>query len=403
MPVAKNNIIWNGTLINLMTGKEDKEKVKSNSMPRQIRMDVSSTAFYIYWIILLVGKGMGFTSSDLVFQYMATVAVTFVAMKLLTSKWSKNELITCIMMNLIGIVQYLFSKDVSVLLTMLTITACKDIDIYKLLKLSFWIKGIMFVLVTSLAIHGVIDKQLIRRYYSSDIYETRFGLGYGHPNTTQYTLFVILVLAVLVYHHKMKFYHYALFLLFCVYIYQYTLSRTGLIMSVLVAFLSYAIDRKGGFVLRRVFKYVGEYSYVIGAIVSFIICYLFSKSAVLQSLGTLSSRFMTGTSTIRTNSLTLFGNPNIDTDFGYIKILYENGVVVLFLFLLSMTLLIKKCIRNNMYIETMVLILYAVYTCAEAYTASVLMNVGLLLVVWIIYPKNARNTEMCIDNEKKVA
>ena len=199
---------------------------------------IASTFVYIYWLILLIGKGLGFSGADEIFRNMAIIAIPFVAIKLLISKWTKKDLIICISLNVLGILIWVFSKDADILLTTLSITACKDENLYNLLKVSFWIKGIMFVIVTSLAILGVTDMQLDPRYYSNTVFDVRYALGYGQPNTTQYTLFIIIVLAVLCYHKKMNIFHYSMLLIYSTFIYKYTNSRTGIIMS--VTFLLFA-------------------------------------------------------------------------------------------------------------------------------------------------------------------
>ena len=357
-------------------------------MRGRIVFSMASASIYIYWLILLIGKGLGFSSADEIFRNMVFIAIPFVAIKLLISKWTKKDLIICISFNVLGILIWFFSKDADILLTTLTITACKDENLYNLLKLSFWVKGIMFVIVTSLAILGVTDMQLDPRYYSSSVFDVRYALGYGQPNTAQYTLFIIIVLAVLCYHKKMNIFHYSILLSYSIFIYQYTDSRTGIIMSVAFLLFTYYAERKSGFVLRSILKICGEYAYIIGAIISFTICFMFIKIPLLSSFGTLSSRFKTGTSTLLNNNISFFGIPNIETDFGYINILYGSGLIFFIVFLIGMTQLNKKFIKQNMYIETITLIIYAIYTLAESYSSSILMNVSLLFLTWAIFPKS---------------
>lgn len=337
----------------------------------------------------MIGKGLGLTSRDSIFRVITFAVIPFVAVRLATSRWTQKELMACIVLNLIGIAVLIFSGDTSILLTTITITACKDMDIYKIFKLSFWIRGITFVVMTSLAISRKIDIQYRVRYFNGEIDE-RYALGYDQPNAAHYALFVVVVLALIAYHNRMKLYHYAALLAYNLFIFKYTDSRTGVLLTAMVLILVYILDRWHVLTLRRLIERLGKYSYIAATAGSFIICFLFATVPFLQSFETLSSRFATGTEVIRNNSLSLFGKPGIVTDFGYIAILYGNGIIVFALFLIGMSLLLKMCQKYNMYVESAVMIVYAIYTLSEAYTSSVLMNLCLMLLACIIYPKSKK-------------
>ena len=337
----------------------------------------------------MVGKGLGFTGRDSIFQIITFAALPFAALKLALSKWTRKELLVCIILNLIGVAVWIFSGDTSILLTTITVTACKDMDIYNIFKLSFWIRGIIFVVMTSLAIARKIDIQYRVRYFNGEI-DVRYALGYDQPNAAHYTLFVVVVLALIAYHNRMKLYHYAALLAYNLFIFKYTDSRTGVSLTALVLILVYILDRWHVLTLRRLIERLGKYSYILATVGSFAICFLLATVPLLQSFETLSSRFATGTDVIRNNSLSLFGKPGIVTDFGYIAILYGNGIIVFALFITGMTLLFKMCQKYNMYVESAVMTVYAIYTLSEAYTGSVLMNLCLMFLACIIYPKSRK-------------
>lgn len=350
--------------------------------------EIGGVCFYVFWTVLLIGKGLGYTGTDNIFRYMTLAVIPFAIIKLAVSEWTQKEFLICVCLNLLGIMVWFFSHDASILLTIIAITSCKEIDLYKLFKFTFWIKGIMFVAVTSLAILGVTDIQYSPRYYSSTVYDVRYALGYQQSNATHYTLFIVVVLALMVYHKKMRLYHYMALWAYNFFIFHYTDSRTGMLMSTFVLLMTYIADRRSGVLLKKLVRCSGKFVYIIGAIGSIVICYLFAKLPILRSFGTLSSRFATATQLMTNTSLSLFGKPDIVTDFGYIAILYGGGMIVFFLFLIAVTNLMQKCAKKNMYIEMIVLIAYSIYTLSEAYTSSILMNVSLILLTWIIYPRN---------------
>jgi len=344
--------------------------------------------FYVFWIILLIGKGFGWDSSWYQFRYMTICAIPFAAIKLIYSKWTKKELITCILMNVVGLAVMYYTRSTDILLATITITACKDIDLYKLFKISFWIKAIMFVMTTEGAIAGRIYDQPSYRWHGGDEFELRYALGYGQPNATHFTLFIIIILGLLSYHHKMKLYHYLVFFAYNMYILQYTTSRTGMLMCTLALVLVFLMDRRKEIIIRNVIKYLGKYTYIIAAIISVVLTVLYGRVYFLYNLGTLSARFDTASRIMNAQRIPLFGIPNIDTDFGLMEILYGKGVIVFMFYVIVMTLVIRKHIKQKRYVEASICIMYAIYSLSESYNSSVLMNISLLFITEIIYSNN---------------
>lgn len=161
---------------------------------RKLTISVTKSLFYIFWTLLLVGKGLGMTSSNTVMVSITWVAIVFAILKLIATKWKKQELVISGALLILGLLVFMKTRDAAVLLTIMTICAAKDIDLRELFKYSFWFKFGMFFVRTSLALANVIDRQVLVRYDSGDIHTVRYALGYGQPNATHYTLFVILVL-----------------------------------------------------------------------------------------------------------------------------------------------------------------------------------------------------------------
>lgn len=340
--------------------------------------------FYIFWTMLLIGKGVGMTSADRPMRILTWIGITFLALKMIIEKWSRKELLVSIALLMLGLLVYLYSHDAAILLTAIVICGVKSISLHEFFKYSFWIKLILFVLYTSLAIYGVIDSESIVRYDSGSIHTIRYALGYGHPNATHYTLFSIYVLFFLSYSIN-KIWLFLLLELYNLYIFGYTDSRTGFIMTSFLILLIYIYRNKylEGFLMRvsRVFSYI----YIIFALISLLIPWLIRYLLGLKKYGTMYSRFATGVRVIQNSDLRLFGQPNIKTDFGYIYIGYAYGVVVFVLFVIVNTFLMRLFISNNLTTEFGVLLSYSIYTLMESYSASVLMNISLILIALLIF------------------
>lgn len=144
-------------------------------------------------------------------------------------------------------------------------------------------------------------------------------------------------------------------------------------------------------VIYKIFKSFGKplcYSYFFLAVLSFTTPYFINALMKYVGLGTFLSRFKTGTAILTTNTLTLFGSGNIRTDYGFVFIGFQYGLIVLLVYILTNTTLMKVFFKQQYYIEFFIVLLYAVYTIVESYSASILMNTSLILLSILLYRNN---------------
>lgn len=355
---------------------------------KKSEISITKLLFYIFWTLLLIGKGLGMTSANSAMVTLTWGAIFFAIVKLLLSKWRRRELIVTGGLLILGLIVFVKTRDAAVLLTIMTICASKDIDLRQLFKYSFWLKLFMFVTRTSLAIANVIDRQVLVRYDSGDVHTIRYALGYGQPNATHYTLFVICVLLFLSY-RNLKAWVFVLFELYNIFIFLYTNSRTGFLMTSLLILCIWSIKSR---VVYRLFCSLGKplcYSYVAFAVFSFATPYFINTIlSRYAGLGTALSRLKTGTAVILTNTISLFGSGDVKTDFGFVFIGFQYGVIVLLIYIISNTFLMKVFFKNEYYVEFFIMLIYAIYTMVEAYSASILMNASLILLSLILYASN---------------
>lgn len=378
------------SVVNTFTRSIEKQITLKEGLKRKMNkltISVTKISFYIFWTLLLVGKGLGMTSSNPEMVAITWVAIVFAIFKLIATKWGKRELIRSGALLMLGMLIFMKTGDAAVLLTIMSICSAKDINLRDLFKYSFWLKFGMFFVITLLALANVIDRQVLVRYDLGDIHTVRYALGYGQPNATHYTLFVICVLLFLSY-KNLKTWILILFEFYNGFIFSYTNSRTGFLMTSLLILCVWAIKSK---VLYKIFKSFGKplcYSYIFLAVLSFVTPYFINALMQYTGLGTFLSRFKTGTAVLTTNTLTFFGIGNITTDYGFVFIGFQYGLIVLFIYMLANTSLLKNFFKQEYYIEFFVILIYAIYTIVESYSASILMNTSLILLSTLLYQNN---------------
>ncbi len=354
-----------------------------------INIKFGKILFYTFWGIVVVGKGLGYTSADSVFQNMAWIAIIFASYKIIITKFSRRTMLICFLLNLMALMIWLCSGSTTVLLTTITISAMQDMRCSSIFKFSFWILGILFVLRTTLAILGILDVQ--QRYFFSDgTLRIRYALGYGQPNSTHFVLFVVIALCVLAYSKRIKIYHYFMMLAYNCFIFSYTDSRAGFSVTTLFILLCLlSSSRFANKILYRFFRFWSRKAFIITSVASVIIAQLFLRVDILREWGTFSSRFQTAFYVINNNNIALFGNSGISTDFAMINFLYSDGLVFFILFVVGYYFLLKRYSGKKDLQFMIACCCYAVYCLAEAYADSVLMNITLLMFGEYIYHTKA--------------
>ncbi len=166
------------------------------------------------------------------FTFVLTVAVV------LLSDLNKKEWIFLGALLLLGFICYRISGRNEFLRFTMFAAACHDINYRKALKTSFFAMLIGSAILIILAFTGILGTvSLTMDYGRENGVETRYVLGFGHPNSLQAMYFAMLLLGMYLYHEKMKWYTYLLLLIASFGIYSLTDSRTGLLLSIFAIFL----------------------------------------------------------------------------------------------------------------------------------------------------------------------
>ncbi len=362
---------------------------------------------YCALIMLFAIKGMGDISKSIPLKLILFVACLLLVTKLLVMNWTWRELVCTIYINLLGIIVWIFSGEYSIFITILVITSLKDINIKTALKICFWSAIIFFMIHMLLILIGIFDGEL--SYSLDDGIRKRYGLGYGHANSAHSFVTTIIFLGILAYKDRLKISHYMLLGVFNLMIYQFTDSRTGMLLSLFGICSTYILYLVNKFNLikyidiiiqNKFVKFFISNTFIIITILAFIMCWLYAKYGMFGKLGTLSSRFFNASRVIENNKITLFGQRNIDTDLGYVYILYKYGGVFWSSWLIAYSLLLRKIIENKLYIECMIVICFAIYSIIECFTGSILANITLIFISFLIYPNNLKMYKNKLSKDK---
>jgi len=358
---------------------------------------VKKYSFYIFLALLNLGKALGYVSRDREFLLLMVLAAPFALIKFFSTKWTKKELIVGIALNLLGVVVTVFSRKTTYLMTIFAITLAKDVNLKLAMKICLWIRGGFFVLRTTLAMLGVIDIQMMLR---DVVWTERFGLGYGHPNTTQFELLMILLLLCVVYFERLKLWHYVAMAAYSVFIFSYTDARTSILLCLIFVCGMWIASQKWAGFVRKLIAFCSNKIWIFMTLIAAAGTILYVYAPHVIGNGTFAMRFKNA---VEQFSFNLLGAPNITTDLGHLHILYSGGIVITLLFLYSMTVLPGILGKNREIPIHWASICVATFSMMEFTAYSILSNALLLYVSFVLYPDMQKqlDEQTCDDHREK--
>lgn len=348
------------------------------------------TALIIELLIVIVDKSAYINPYEgLLFR------LTFVlfGIKILTTKYSRNEWIAMISIGLIAVVSYFINERDEAVRAVAFVVACKDIDLKKILKTTLIITAIGTVVLFILSATGIFGAFSVTANFgrgpSPGIVETRYCFGMGHPNAFQCMLFMMSTLIIYIYSENMNIVHFVLIFAINYISYLFTDSNTALL--VLIATLAGVILLKYVKTLRenKLIYILGGAIFVSIVLFSIYGAYAGTENAFMYKLDKLlNGRFQYAyiVENARLENWTLFANSENTEYFdqGYIRLFYWYGIIPAITYLLSNIYLIWQSYKKRDYVLLVIVVAYAVFSIMEAHIVSVYLLRNYLLI-WLGY------------------
>ena len=205
---------------------------------------ISNYAFYlalsieIFLVIL--------DKSVYIIQYEAYwFRLTFVlfAIKLVLTKYNTREWLTIGTFVLLGVISYLVTGHNEILRVVVLVAACTDINHEFMFKLLLY--GTLFgcLILMGLSFAGIGEFSITRDFGRGEI-ETRYCLGFGHPNGLHTMFWAICSLILYVYRKSIRWFHLLIMLLGNVGLFFLTDSRTSVItMTFMLVCFAFMLPR----------------------------------------------------------------------------------------------------------------------------------------------------------------
>lgn len=351
---------------------------------------IKKTDFFLIFVYFnIFCKGIGLGNDSLFYKSLIVVGVIALFYKIVDEKYRRKEMKFIVILCMIGFSSFLAVGKPTLLLSCMCIVGMKNIDIDKLFKGMFNIRAITFIGIVTLSLLGIIENQSIEMWRSGG-FDVRYSLGFGHPNTLHLSLFILVSLYFYVRYERLNVLDYLLVSIVNLFIYSYSLSRTGCVVVFIVLILM-VISKIRICSIRKLIIKSPKYIFLLLCIISFLFAYLYGKSALVTALDIpFNGRLRYSNYYILNYGLTLFGN-NITGD---INALFDNGYLYLYiqfgllgLILISNLILLacKYAEKTNNVCQSVIIISYLIYIFTESFTPNIFMNNMLFFAIPMIY------------------
>lgn len=354
---------------------------------------------YILLIFSCILSGLEYTDFEVLGSSIRVVVLLYLVMilfYLFIGKYNKKALFLISSFLIISLITYLVSNS-SKFLTMLVVAIVfSGLDYKKAFKLVLIIRTFILIMIMSFAQIGILDRYE-RTILKSKTYQTGFGMGYTHPNRLAF-VFLFLILTYICYKNtEFKKKDFVLITVIFVIGYYFTKTRTLVLCFLVIALFLVAYNVV--FFKKITSKIVGVLGIVVipmCTFISLVVPKLLGKSGNIGTYMTAldkiaNFRFANIRNLFETYPITLFGGVNefvllqsrynySTIDNGYIRLLFNFGIIGFMCFLILSILTIVFLVKKEQYNYVAVCIVIAIWGVSENILTSIAFN--LIAVFW---------------------
>ncbi len=389
-------------------------------MENPIKNRNARVAYYVYFLSMIALKALGFASNAAGFKVVFVIALAFLALKIIYTKYEPMELMCIVTLVLLSTIGFFRAKEQTYFLAAISIAGMKGINFRDLCKKTFWVHlvGSFIAVVGSMLGYFQDNVQIIDAATGAG-YHT---YGYSDFNVLFVNMFVIAALLIYIRYEKLGILEFVLTNALLYWTYRACHSRTGyflfLGMWVIILLDKWVLSDK----IKR--KLYGIYTFAPFAAValSFILPYLYEiygKTKVMYEINhVLTGRIFIMNYYLKLYPFTLFGNTyefwlhNAGeileiVDNLYVTIYLYSGIVMLILYVMGIYMLLRRLYKNRYDIELILQAIICIYAFMEEYPLNPSVNPFVVLIAWVIFKGNMvrgdENEESSNNNQHTVS
>ena len=344
--------------------------------------------------------------------------------KVCLTKYTRREYAVILLFCLLGAASYFITERNEIIRLVMFVSACKNIEMKKCLKMVFWLTLSGCLAIILLSVTGIYGAVSLTQDYGRGSIETRYTLGMGHPNALQCMVWALTALGIYLYREKMRFYHFVVVFILNVAAFVLSDSKTSFLVAVFTIAVAYLSGEKLPKRIKKLCAWLNGVV-VIGSIGASIVmaanayrvynhdwhCVSDPVTMLFVRLNDLlNGRIRILTETVgwegSMNSWTLFSGPDsiYYFDMGWVRLFYWYGIIPGCVFVAVIVILLIYFLKKEDYLSIALIAAISLYTIAEAHVISVYLarNYVFFLIgaAWCEILKSFGSGRVLIKNDK---
>lgn len=283
------------------------------------------------------------------------------------------------------------ARDITVATNILVICSIKHVDMEKAMKGMFWSGVAVTGLIIVTSLRGGMPPVALTQDFGREVgMETRYCLGFYHPNHLHWQMVHMALLGMATYYRKMDWKAVVLWWIVNAGIYLLTASRSGLLcgtaLGLLVLFYQRA-ERTVNTAAWKIVEMIGAGCLIVFSVVS---VWLYNGTGFLAQLNEyLNNRIIVAHQFVETMPLTWWGSLEysaITAENGYIRMLLGMGIIPFVIFVgTELLLLVWAWYQDKKEVRILVLLTLAYGFLEPIGFLKVFKNIALLYVGQMLF------------------
>lgn len=357
------------------------DKIISVKFTKEI---VGKYVFSFTFIMLLAldyvsATGVRILLSGRIFQ----AAVLLLGIKILLTHYSSIEWILLVVGGMLSVISFLHTDSYFVCLLIMLIMASKDVPSKLLMSIYAAVVGLITVLTIVLAVAGVRGELFLVQNFRDHGLETRYCMGFTHPNTFHIVCIQLMLSLIWLYWKKIKWYYFAVLFGLNLFITYFTDSRTNLLIgsAVLAAYLFLKIWPEIG---RWIGIYLAGFGVLGLSLILSVLAPIYGNTTpFLNKLDELWTHRIRLSYWMRFKSqVTLFSGEEfqVNCDMGFVKTAYNYGMVIVLLVIGIMIWKLLDITKRRDYVTLVGVIACLLFYLGENFSSGEFITRNLMFV-----------------------
>ena len=351
----------------------------------------------MYYGVMTASKALGMDSSNSLYYVMFGIACIMLLFKYCVTQYTVRQIALDVLLGCIGIVCFVISHDMTLLLLAMTVAGLKDCDFRELACTAFYVRLAITSFMVVASFLGIFDQGETAQTTTSFQDITVYNFGYSTANNAYINIFVLMALFLYIRYDRINWKYFIGTSVIAMLMYTFTNSRTGTLLFFAVWFFifceKFLLARKG----RYVFFWLMAASTLICAVFSYAATSMFNPDGGYWS--EYINRIFSGRLNITHKyhealSVSLIPRTSAVMDahrgFGfidnsYMSVYFHDGLIVALIVLVLICISNYSLFKKHCYRELVFIASFSVYAMMEEFPLNPVVNPFIMLTAVVIY------------------